>query len=163
MSDNLNERSITLIRICRCGLVFAAGICACGAALGIDHTFEASRPSDMTCIQSEVGHDLALPLGCDDNSSPHNRTGWYYSLATASSSSSMTGVGMFWNAPTVAFTAIDAEAAAERAAKYDQMGMVNPPPNFYAYFEYDGPAIAVVHPTKDERLTLIQQSSKPVV
>ena len=66
----------------------------------------------------------------------------------------------FIDAPTVAFTAIDADAAAERVAKYDQMYLTAGSSLPVGVAEYDR-TLNLIHPTKDEQLALIRQSCEP--
>ena len=143
----------------KCGLAFGIGAtCLCGfGAVVSGEAFELSRASDMACARH---YELAPPLGCDEGPGSHNRLGWVNSVATASSttvSGATFSGGLFVDAPTVAFTAHDAEDAAERAAVHDRMAMMVGHSVPFGSITFE-----LVRPTWDERLALIRQSGKPV-
>lgn len=156
-SDQFSKKEppFTLMRSCRCGAAFVVGLCACGAAIGIDHTYEYKRPSDIVCYSPQAHHELALPIGCDDGSSPENRSSWVTSLATGASSS-VTVYSVFLPVPMMV-AANDAEHAAEptgpafQAVTFGPYGGV-PPGAGYSFY--------LVHPNKDERIALIRQTNK---
>lgn len=72
--------------------------------------------------------DLGQLPECDDGTLPHNRLGWVTSIASSGSSSLYAGMFMFVDLPTVAFTAYDAEDAAEPAGSAFEVVTLGPPP-----------------------------------
>jgi hypothetical protein len=152
------------MQTCRCGLVLGVGVCLCGIAIAADHAFEFRRPSDMACTSPVTYRDLARLAGCDNSTLPHNRMGWFTSVAIASTTSTATYVNpIFLKVPLVAFTAKGAEDAAERAAEYDRMGTIVgsslPVSSLPVIVLERGPTFNLVHPTNDEQVALIRQSS----
>lgn len=95
----------------KCGLALGVGVCL--FCLGVGGTYEFKQPSDLACSSPGTYRDFGPPMGCNDGPSPHNRSGWVNTVgATGPSSSTTTGV-LFTYVPLVAFTARDAEDAAE--------------------------------------------------
>jgi hypothetical protein len=141
------------MRNCKCGLLFAAGLCCCGLAIASAERAEYDRPSAPACSSPPIYRDFGPPAGCDNDMSPHNRMGWLTSVA--SSTSTVTSP-IFVTAPTVAYTFRDLEEAAA-AYEYDL--------GFEVAWSTSGASSAVIdreinliHPSKDERLALIRQS-----
>ncbi len=90
-----------------CNCLFAVGICCCGLAIGSAELSEFKRPSAPACFSQSIYRDFGPPAGCDNDTSPHSRTVWMTSL-TAS-----TNTAIIVSSPLVAYTAHDAEDAAE--------------------------------------------------
>jgi hypothetical protein len=119
--------------------------------------FDISRPNDFVCLYQRANNDFGPPAGCGEGPGPHSRQGWVTSVASTSSTTVHSGIFSFVEAPTVAYTTHDAEDAVERSAAYDRrvslmLGR--------SLFGNDGGTIYLVHPTKNEQIKLIRQSSK---
>lgn len=140
----------------KCGLVLGA-ICLCGGAIASGEAFEVSRPSDFVCVYQRTHNDFGPPPDCGEGPGSHSRFSWVTSVASTSSTIVGAGIFSFMDAPTVAFTAHDAEDAAERAAAYDRMALIVGHSTPYYSITFN-----LIRPTWDERLALIRQSTKPI-
>jgi hypothetical protein len=109
----------------RCG--FILGVCFCGGAIVAGEVFDLGRPSAPACEVRLFG-DFGPPAGCDDGTSPHNRTGWVTSVAAASSSTTLGVHSWIYESPIVAFTARDAEDAAESPGPGFEVTLRRDPP-----------------------------------
>jgi len=90
-----------------CRHCLAAGACVCLGAVFHSEAVDTHRLGvTLFCAQPPAARDFGPPADCSDEQSPHSRSNRFASLTIASSSSNQT-------APLVAFTARDAEDAAE--------------------------------------------------
>ena len=99
---------ISEMKKCSCGMALCVGVCLCGVALVSAEAFEYSRPSGPACFSPPMYRDFGPPAGCDNDMSPHNRTVFMHSLGATGTSSIV-----LVSTPVVAYTARDAEDAAE--------------------------------------------------
>jgi hypothetical protein len=101
------------MRKCDYCLTLGVGGGLCGIAVLAGQAFEFGRPSDIACSSPpRVYRDFGPPPGCDDGKLPDNKSGWITSVASSAASVAPTGA-IFVNSPLVAFTARDAEDAAD--------------------------------------------------
>jgi hypothetical protein len=98
------------MRKCSCGLALGVGGCLCGLAITSGEAFEFKRPSAPAC-EVRLFRDFGPPAGCDDGTLPHNRMGWVTSVAA--STGTISPGALIAPVPLVAYTARDAEDAAE--------------------------------------------------
>jgi hypothetical protein len=141
----------------KCGL--ALGVSACLFCLGAGGAYEFKRPSDIACSSPPPAHyDFGPSPGCDDGTLPHNRPGWLNSYVVGATGPSSTVSGaLFTYVPMVAFTAHDAEDAAEPTGRASVVVTLDPNGASMASITEHGRMI--VHPNEDERLALIRQSN----
>jgi hypothetical protein len=104
----------------KCGLAFCVACLCLGGAIAAGEAFDISRPSDFVCFYQRAHNDFGPPAGCGEGPGQHSRQGWMTSVASTSSTTVHSGIFNFVDAPTVAFTAHDAEDASERTAAYDR-------------------------------------------
>jgi hypothetical protein len=113
------------MRKCKCGLLFAAGICSCGLAIASAETAEYRRPSAPACFSPPIFRDLGPPADCRNDTLPHNRMGWVTSVASTGTVSTVTAL-----VPSVAYMARDAEDAAETNTPRFEVTFWSDPPKF---------------------------------